>query len=186
MALRARARTCHYRYMRTKPITRDEIRYDVRGIVALPINSVRKGKNGLEPIKKLWAPLLRSLNEAEKKHWESMVEFRAAMGWESKGPTPIMVSRYGWAEYYCHHCTRAFYRLNDVGYYCSNKCEDAVRRVSAVKATKARSEQRAAERAKHNNKCNMCGKPITAKRSTMKFCSIRCRVAAHRERIGSD
>jgi hypothetical protein len=29
-------------------------------------------------------------------------------------------------------------------------------------------------------KCEACGKAIKAQRSTMRFCSVRCRVAAHR------
>jgi hypothetical protein len=38
----------------------------------------------------------------------------------------------------------------------------------------ARAEARA------NRKCATCGQPIKAQRSTMKFCSVRCRVAAYR------
>jgi hypothetical protein len=47
---------------------------------------------------------------------------------------------------------------------------------------KARSKARAVARA--NRKCETCGKAIKAKRSTMRFCSIRCRVAAHRNANG--
>ena len=38
--------------------------------------------------------------------------------------------------------------------------------------------ERAAARA--NRKCEHCGKPLTAERSTMRFCSTHCRVYAHR------
>jgi hypothetical protein len=64
--------------------------------------------------------------------------------------------------------------------YCSDKCVKAAHKVFVAKAVKARSEQRAAWRAKYNNECLMCGKPIQARRSTMQYCSIRCRVAMHR------
>ena len=57
-------------------------------------------------------------------------------------------------------------------------------RVAAVHAAamapivKALAKARAAARA--NRKCATCGKPIKAQRSTKEFCSVRCRVAAHR------
>jgi hypothetical protein len=44
---------------------------------------------------------------------------------------------------------------------------------------KARSKARAAARAGRH--CETCGKAIKAQRSTMRFCSIKCRVAAHRK-----
>jgi hypothetical protein len=81
----------------------------------------------------------------------------------------------------CRHCESEFYRTRLSGHtYCSDKCADAGQKVLVAKAVKARSEQRAAERAKWNEVCEMCQKPIKARRSTMRFCSVRCRVAMHR------
>jgi hypothetical protein len=49
-------------------------------------------------------------------------------------------------------------------------------RIAAM--VKARSEERAAARA--GRRCAHCNEPITAQRSSNKFCSVGCRVAAHR------
>jgi hypothetical protein len=46
---------------------------------------------------------------------------------------------------------------------------------------KVRSEAQAAARADRSCANPDCNRPIAALRSTMKFCSARCRVAAHRE-----
>jgi hypothetical protein len=174
--------------MRTKPIQRDEIRLDGLRIIALPINSVRRGKNGLEPIKKLWAPLLRSINAEEKKQWEDWVR-RGISSREKFEPIRVLLSDVrhsplsGHVRYYhaekskCQQCEREFYCLNG-GYYCSDKCVAEAHKAAMVPITKARAKARAAARA--DRKCEGCGKPINAKRSTMRFCSVRCRVAAHR------
>src|SRR5262249_21483229 len=46
-----------------------------------------------------------------------------------------------------------------------------------VAVVRRRSQARAAARA--NRKCEVCGQRLKAQRSTMRFCSARCRVAAH-------
>jgi hypothetical protein len=144
--------------MRTKPIQRDEVRFrHRRGITTLPIDSVRKGQHGLEPIPKLWAPLLRTLS-AEK-------------------GAPVEAPQLYWngSVCTCRHCGGEFYRARWSSTYCSDKCAAAGHSAAVVKA---RSERRANERA--NRTCETCGEIITAKHSTMRFCSVRCRVAMHR------
>ena len=47
--------------MRTKPVRREEVRFDEERITTLPADSLRQGQFDREPIPKLWAPLLRSL-----------------------------------------------------------------------------------------------------------------------------
>jgi hypothetical protein len=42
---------------------------------------------------------------------------------------------------------------------------------------------RAKRRPPLTQQCRQCGGPMSAKRSTKAFCSERCRVAAHRERL---
>ena len=54
--------------MRRKPIARDEVRLSDRGNIAtLPLDSVRRDRRGLsvDPIEKLWAPLVRELKQRQ-------------------------------------------------------------------------------------------------------------------------
>jgi hypothetical protein len=58
--------------MRTKPIQRDEIRFDGWNITTMPADSVRKQPDSIflvEPIPELWVPLLRSLNRVARREW---------------------------------------------------------------------------------------------------------------------
>jgi hypothetical protein len=152
----------------------------------MPASSMRKNGGGnLEPIAELWAPLLRELNlENQKLHEE----------WVSKGLSegpyePITVPT-PYRKWRCRRCGQLFYNA-DNGYrrngrvplYCSDKCVAAVRALAMAPVVKARSKARAAARA--GRKCQTCGKAIKAKRSTMRFCSVRCRVAAHRNGSGA-
>jgi len=71
------------------------------------------------------------------------------------------------------------------GRYCSDDCAKASwrdgRAGSVAAMVKVCSEVRAAARADRHYANPECYKPLPAQRSTMKFCSVRCRVAAHRE-----
>ena len=66
--------------------------------------------------------------------------------------------------------------------YCSDHCQreaDAPQRAKKIaKMVRRKSEALAAARA--GRKCETCGEKIEAQRSTMRFCSVKCRVAAHR------
>jgi hypothetical protein len=163
---------------RTKPIQRDEIRVGYN-VETLPARSVRKSQDGgLEPIPELWAPVLRELQSEFEKKWVRIgissgpcrqIEMPRPRRWRSKS--------------FCRHCGRAFYKADrgptqngGVPLYCSDKCVNAVR---SARFAKVRSEARAKARA--DRKCETCGKPIKAQRSTMRSCSIRCRVARHRK-----
>ena len=77
-----------------------------------------------------------------------------------------------------------FYRVYLSSRYCSDDCAEASRgeqRASRNPAmVEARSETRAAARADRRCANPDSNKPLTAQRASMKFCSIRCRVAAHR------
>src|SRR6516225_2647728 len=138
--------------MRRKPVQRHEVRFDGERITTLPADSLRQGEFGREPIPKLWAPLLRSLKA--KKPWP-----------HSHGKRK------------CLRCGSLFYRVpGGQSRFCSDQCANAVRNEAF---SKARSERRAQARA--DRECATCGEPLAAQRSTMRFCSVRCRVAAHRE-----
>jgi hypothetical protein len=167
--------------MRTKPIRRDEIRYQ-GDIETMPASGMRKGK----PIAELWAPLLRSLDQDRKETWQHWV--RSGLESADNPPEPLTVPR-PYRKRNCLRCGRAFYNADKgprqnggVPLYCSDKCVAAVRRDAMVPVVKARSLARAKARA--GRKCKTCGKRITAQRSTMRFCSVRCRVAAHRNANG--
>jgi len=156
------------------------------------------------PIPRLWVPLLRALNRIGKHRHEEREQANANMSIEDRAlhanlrintkPTPWepirLRERYFVAQFRggvtigsCKHCGREFYRLYTNNRYCSDDCAKASWRVGraggVAAASQARSEARAAARA--DRRCAHCNEPITAQRSTGKFCSVRCRVAAHRE-----
>jgi len=146
----------------------------------MPASSMRKNRDGeLEPIIELWAPLLRALDQERKETWE---------GWPSElqgdPPEPVKVPE-PYCKCFCRHCGRAFYKAykgpgqnGGVMLYCSDKCTAAAHSAAMAPIVKARSIGRAKARA--GRKCETCGKAIKAQRSTMRFCSVRCRVASHR------
>jgi len=160
---------------RTKPVKRDEIRccWDIE---TMPASSMRKNRDGdLEPIAELWAPLLRELNLENEE-------------WVSKGLSglyePITVPA-PYRKWRCRRCGQLFYnaargpkRNGGEPLYCSDQCMRAVRSAAMAPVVKAKSAARAKARA--GRKCATCGKAIKARRSTMRFCSVRCRVAKHR------
>jgi endogenous inhibitor of DNA gyrase (YacG/DUF329 family) len=163
--------------MRNKPIRRDEIRFNGYDITTLPADSVRKGKRGnYETVRRLWTPLLRSLNRAEgKKTEEWNAKYAAKLGPLGK-PKPIACPR---PEYKreCWHCNRKFFRSSRIGKsrFCSDRCASLVR---SAKHSRAKSAERALARA--GRTCENCGAPLQAQRSTRRFCSSYCRVTAHR------
>jgi hypothetical protein len=167
--------------MRRKPVTRDEIRLSERGtILTIPADSVRFSARRLGdryiPIDRLWNPLF----EALQKEQDDIYAFHKSGPFRS---WPFERRIIHWPRIWsisikktCKHCGRGFFNSGRWrSYHCSDKCVRAARRAPVVKA---RSEERAAERA--GLKCQTCGTKLAAKRSTAKFCSVRCRVAAHR------
>ncbi len=76
----------------------------------------------------------------------------------------------------CTHCRRCFYHATTTKRdFCSDLCAKAHYAAAAVKArAKARAEKRAC------GKCEVCGKPLKAQRSTKRLCSGRCRLAKMR------
>src|SRR6516225_176575 len=82
--------------MRTKPIRRDEIRY-CWDIETMPASGMRKG----EPITKLWAPLLRDLDQERRRDWESWVE--KGISSADDPPEPISVP-HPYCLCRCRHC----------------------------------------------------------------------------------
>jgi hypothetical protein len=166
--------------MRRRPVTRDEVRLTERGRIAtLPADSVRQVKYYLASIPEVWAPLVQTLKQAQD---ENSAWKRRTWGSRFTPPDPITMPRPKWrTPIECRHCKRGFYIAQRCfgTSYCSDKCR---RSANAVGYVKARSEAREVDRAKLC--CGTCGKKLTAQRSTARFCSTRCRVAAHRQVCG--
>jgi hypothetical protein len=182
--------------MRRKPVTRSEIRYDGKRVTTLPIDAVRKDKWGdAEPLRKLWAPLLRSLNRESKRTDELFAKDRRehvpalkVLPWEPiRCPQPYCALL---GPHTCQQCRRKFYRvIMSSDRFCCDDCAEArgrERRATRNAAmVEARSQERVAARADRRCANPDCNKPLPAQRSTMKYCTVRCRVAAHRAGKGS-
>jgi hypothetical protein len=138
--------------MRRKPVTRDEIRYNGQSLTTAPVDAIRADVWGTgHPIMALWAPLLRTLGEP-------------------------MLDSFVMAPEPCRQCGRRFWRDHcSNGMFCSDRCASLARRAKYATAQGA-----ARATARSGRSCEWCGEPIEAARSTMRYCSVRCRVAAHR------
>jgi hypothetical protein len=146
--------------MRRKPVSRDEVRIfsdhrwypSTPSITTAPIDAVRATEYSWgHPILRLWDPLLRELGEP-------------TLGTFVMAPEP------------CRQCGRKFWRDHrSPGLYCSDHCAALARRAKYATAQGA-----ARATARSGRRCERCGEPIKAARSTMRYCSVRCRVAAHR------
>jgi endogenous inhibitor of DNA gyrase (YacG/DUF329 family) len=180
--------------MRRKPVTREEIYFDGKHIVTLPTDAVEKDGFTARPIRKLWIPLLRALNQKQRRSWRRDEPVRRAFVEDAlkariilkrqRPPPPVQCPEpYSIWTSDCPQCGKTFHRVYRATVrYCSNACAAAALRSGRAAANavrvKARSEARAAARAARQ--CARCGTPLTAQRSTMKFCSPRCRIAGHR------
>ncbi len=139
--------------MRRKPVSRDEVHFNGRTITTAPVDAVR----GTEyrwgnPIMRLWAPLLRELVGSQ-------------LGSFVVGPD-------------CRQCGWRFWRHDrSSGVFCSDHCAALARR---AKYAATQGAARAAARVGRKCENETCGKPLKAARSTMRYCSVRCRVAAFR------
>jgi endogenous inhibitor of DNA gyrase (YacG/DUF329 family) len=86
----------------------------------------------------------------------------------------------------CKVCRRMFIYKNRAGSpirFCSDKCKHRRLRQHWKRSNDRRGEERARDR---RSPCAQCGNPIDSDRSTKRFCSNRCRLAAWRaDRLGS-
>jgi endogenous inhibitor of DNA gyrase (YacG/DUF329 family) len=139
--------------VRNKPIARDEVRLSGRRISTLPLGSVTRSGQAIE---RLWTPLLRELNLRDD-------DYPYALGRPRE----------------CMHCGKKYRQAFDARRYYKNYCSDRCVRLARNAAQSKRiSNMRA--KARDGRNCETCGEPIDARRSTMRFCSAKCRVVAHR------
>jgi len=84
----------------------------------------------------------------------------------------------------CRHCGRKFFNTfrdgGSLDSFCSDKCIIAHKNESHI--ARVSSERR---RAREGRACEHCGSPIAAERSSKRYCSNRCRIAALRARRAS-
>jgi predicted nucleic acid-binding Zn ribbon protein len=153
--------------LREKPITRDEVRLTKGGTLATLPKRGYQGRRAKQPLgffhtvycpkEDLWRSLLRKLD----------VEM----------PKPI---RY--PPKTCVLCGKQFFFATyDRGhgpYVCSDKCADKRRNLARRYQRLERSKGR--QKLIRNRACLYCGSAVKATRVTKRYCSGRCRVAAHR------
>jgi hypothetical protein len=79
----------------------------------------------------------------------------------------------------CRRCNAPFIGLPSTK-ICSDECRAESRRDSVRKALVKRTQRRAEASNARTSACRHCGERLPARRSTKRFCSVGCRVAAHR------
>ena len=163
--------------MRTRPITRDEVRVDHYEVRTLPGDSFHRDTG--QPVARLWQPLLDSLRQQEHEWWESGPATNPEL-WGEFGESRVRVVSPD-RQATCRQCGRRFYyHYRYRSKWCSDTCARKARAPRTVAAAKARSQARAKVRA--GRRCKTCSKPMKAQRATRQYCSVRCRVTAFRAR----
>jgi hypothetical protein len=178
--------------MRPTPVSRDEVTEgtdrrwdekvklwtDIRRIATFPADAFAAEPNTLprdrrypileflRPIPELWRPLLEELGLGE-------------------GGVHTFTDRDN--PQGCPVCDRLFYRRH--GYRtrcCSDRCREKYQAPLLQASRDRQSAKQSARRAeaRAGRKCDQCGKSLEAERSSKRYCSTNCRVAAHRRRDG--
>jgi hypothetical protein len=78
----------------------------------------------------------------------------------------------------CRRCQAPFIALQSAR-LCSDDCRAVARRESVRKASAKRTKRRN----ERTGMCRQCGNETAARRSTKRFCGVRCRVAWHRTAV---
>jgi endogenous inhibitor of DNA gyrase (YacG/DUF329 family) len=164
-----------------------------------------------EHVEELWRSLLDELSVEREAEIPRLVERYAHIGrvmaahglgggsgYEPPPFSPLPRFTGDIFEYSCQQCGRIFLTKRRSKHAAIRICSDVCRR--AYNATVKRAwyqnyefkdrliERANAARARRNAErrkgriCQACGAPVEAERSSKKFCSDRCRVAAHRKR----
>jgi hypothetical protein len=81
--------------------------------------------------------------------------------------------------HWCRRCQRPFIGLSGAK-ICSDECRTLAKRDSIRKASAKRGRRRAEASEARTSACRHCGEHLPARRSSKRFCSVKCRVAAHR------
>ena len=79
----------------------------------------------------------------------------------------------------CRRCKAPFIELPHAK-MCSDACRAEAKQDGVRRAGAKRPKRRAEASNARTSACRHCGERLPARRSTKRFCSVRCRVAAHR------
>ncbi len=170
--------------MRKTPVTRDEVRLNQSEITTLPADAVCEGENGfgLRPIAKLWAPLLRSLNRAQKRRWDANAAIREAagrFGIRHKPPEPITAPwprPLSWPRA-CWQCDKEFYLTRRGSRWCSDRCAAEARRLKKAASNAVRVKEQSAARATARPEPSAGPVARRSRRSGRPCGSVRCAAA---------
>ena len=145
---------------RVKPLAREDVLAYGPSLRAAPLRAFRRDRSGnYRPRVAMWRLLRESRDGWLALDPESITRFKT-------------VGR-------CLHCGETFLRGYRVSArVCSNRCARERERQRAREWAKANYQPR--ERTLHRTKCEQCGETFKAVRADARFCSVRCRVAAHR------
>ena len=152
---------------RLKPLARDDVLSYGRTLRAAPLAAFRRDKWGdYKPRAAMWR-LLREPND----------------GGPALDPERPNADgeRTGWLNTRgrCRYCGESLLRWHHVpAHLCSTRC--ARERKRATSRAWAKASYQPHERTAHGATCGHCGERFDATRSDARFCSPRCRVAAHR------
>jgi hypothetical protein len=155
---------------RPRVLTPADVRVSASGAVtAAPAWAYRPGPGGRpEADPAAWAPLL-----AQLARWYgpgSRLFRRTARERAAYEARPLRAG----APRRCCVCGRRFYYSTHApGWYCSRRCNHRRPRLP-------RRESRAKDPDTRTRACARCGATFTPARSDARYCSARCRVAAHR------
>jgi hypothetical protein len=181
--------------LRTAPVTRDEVRIIAPFTIGtLPADACQPPGiwGGWEPIAGLFEALIEELRKQYDAWLPADVARREAVnaipGFRFRlGPPPPFEARVLWPRNSfsyprrCRCCGREFFNTGLVtGACCSDHCMAKRYRASVTTRNAARSAERREARAQLV--CRHCGKPLDAQRSSRRYCSGRCRIAALRAR----
>jgi hypothetical protein len=173
-------------YLRNSPVERDEVSIRNGQIRTLPINACVLDENGfprlvdhlfeelVEELTREWKAKEETLEERQLKVGLAMAQLLEDAHREAK---PGLSSP--WCPRQCRACGKWFFcafghtRMR----FCSDRCIAAGEKtvISGYVARRSATRQRG-----RSTKCAHCGASMEAARSSRKFCSPRCRVAAFR------
>jgi hypothetical protein len=181
-------------YLRNSPVERDEVSIKGGQIRTLPVNACRLEGYNPDCVEHLFEDLVAELHrEWEEEGGQSGIKIyhdikegtrskhfavEAVKRWKEREPRMPFPS---WVQYpqQCRACGKWFFCAD--GHtkmrFCSDPCIAAGERAVVTAYVQSRSVSR--ERGRRN-KCEQCGGPLESSRSSRRYCSGRCRTAAHR------
>jgi hypothetical protein len=177
-------------------LTLDDVRFSSYKwrFTATPLWAYARDKWGSpEPIPTLWAGLLAELRALARAGHEAHIQRRLKLGrrvadgtasadeksvfgilgrWLPEVPVILAGHYFRTRQQCCYVCHELFFATWPTR-YCSRRC---------LRARWRRRRQRSRTKVLEDLRCGRCGGLFTPTRSDARYCSLRCRVAAHRAR----